>query len=69
MTDSRGRLIRDALALSNQLIDLTLEGEAEVEDDACLVLFGIIFDSASKIRGESEKFLRKLDNQAQRGHG
>ena len=34
---------------------------ADCDDDRCLVLFGIILDSASKIRLEAEKRLKILE--------
>jgi len=50
----------EAIQLSERLIKLAHDGNAGCDDDRCLVLFGIILDSASRIRLESEKRLKAL---------
>jgi len=51
----------EAIQLSERLIRLAHDGNAGCDDDRCLVLFGIILDSASRIRLESEKRLKALE--------
>jgi hypothetical protein len=50
----------EAIQLSETLIRLAHDGNSACNDDRCLVLFGIILDSASRIRLESEKRLKTL---------
>ncbi len=49
------QFIKDALENARQLIVLADEGEAHCNDDGCAVLFGVIRDSAYKIRAEAER--------------
>jgi hypothetical protein len=51
----------EAIELSEKLIKLSQDSHADCDDDHCLVLFGIILDSASKIRMEAERRLNKLE--------
>jgi len=51
----------EAIELSGKLIKLSQDSPADCDDDQCLVLFGIILDSACKIRREAEKRLNKLE--------
>ena len=50
----------EAIQLSETLIQLAHDGNSACDDDRCLVLFGIILDSASRIRLESKKRLKTL---------
>jgi hypothetical protein len=45
----------DALELARKLIILSDQGEADAEDDSCVVLYGIIRDCAYRIRDHAEK--------------
>ena len=51
----------EAIRLSDTLIRLADEGNAGCDHDACLVLFGIILDSGSRVRREAEKRLKEID--------
>ncbi len=51
----------EAIQLSEKLIQLAQDGHTGCDDDRCLVLSGIILDSASKIRLETEKRLKTLE--------
>ena len=51
----------DAIQLSESLIRLADAGNAGCDHDACLVLFGIILDSGSRVRREAEKRLTEID--------
>jgi hypothetical protein len=51
----------EAIELSEKPIKLSQDAHADCDDDQCLVLFGIILDSASKIRMAAEKRLNKLE--------
>ena len=50
-----------AIQLSETLIQLAHDANAGCDEDRCLVLFGIILDSASKIRLEAQKRLKTLE--------
>ena len=52
---------RKAIDLSKQLLDLTSRDNSHCDHDACMVLCGIILDSASVIRREAEKRLAALE--------
>ena len=45
--------IKDALAVSRELIILADDGERDSQDDGCVLLFGIIRDCAYKIKKEA----------------
>jgi hypothetical protein len=60
MTSACRKFCLEAIQLSERLIQLAQDGNAGCNDDRCLVLFGIILDSASKIRKETEKTLKTL---------
>ncbi|MFC1498772.1 hypothetical protein ACFLS1_09940 [Verrucomicrobiota bacterium] len=47
--------IKEALELARQLTLLSDNGEAVSKDDGCAVLYGIIRDSAYKIRNKAEE--------------
>ena len=61
MTPVCRKYLLDAIQLSEKLLQLAHDGNADCDDDRCLVLFGIILDSASKIRLEAEKRLKKIE--------
>jgi hypothetical protein len=46
---------------SEKLINIAKGAYSDCDDDNCLVLFGIILDSASKMRLETEKRLKYLE--------
>jgi len=50
-----------AVHLSEQLIRLAHKSGDVCNDDRCQVLFGIVLDSASKIRLETQKVLENPD--------
>jgi len=47
--------IRKALSLAEELQELADSGDINREDDGCGVLFGVIRDSAYKIKAQAEK--------------
>ena len=61
MTSACRKYCLEAIQLSETLIQLASDGNAGCDDDRCLVLFGIILDSASRIRLEAYKRLKKLE--------
>jgi len=61
MTPACRQYCIDAIHLSEKLLKLAHDGHSDCDDDRCLVLFGIILDTASKIRMESEKRLKNLE--------
>ena len=61
MTSACREYCLEAIQLSEKFLQLANDGHADCDDDRCLVLFGIILDSASKIRQEAEKRLKKLE--------
>jgi len=70
-TAAKGKTVRNstryiiiALELARQLIMLADDAEAEAEDDSCVVLCGVIRDSAYKIRNLAE---RERDVHIERG--
>ena len=60
MTSACRQYCVEAIQLSEKLIQLAHDGNDGCDEGRCLVLFGIILDSASKIRLESEKRLGTL---------
>jgi len=66
MASACRRYCLEAIQLSEKLIQLAYDANAGCDEDRCLVLFGIILDSASKIRMESEKRLRTLEQEYDR---
>jgi invasion protein IalB len=58
----------EAIGLSEKLIKLSQDAHSDCDDDRCLVLFGIILDSASKIRLEAEIRLKMLETETAK-HG
>ena len=63
MTSSCRKYCLEAIQLSEQLIKLANDAQSDCDDDRCMVLFGIILDSASKIRLEAEKRLKMLETE------
>jgi hypothetical protein len=47
--------IKEALDAARRLTILADEGEADSQDDGCIVLYGVIRDCAYKIRIEAER--------------
>ena len=48
-------LIKQVLTLAREMIIIADEGQAVAEDDGCRLLYGVIQDSAYKIRMEAER--------------
>lgn len=48
-------LIKQVLTLVREMIIIADEGQAVAEDDGCRLLYGVIQDSAYKIRMEAER--------------
>jgi hypothetical protein len=61
MTFACRKYCLEAIELSEKFLQLANDGNAGCDDDRCLVLFGIILDSASKIRLEAEIRLKMLE--------
>jgi hypothetical protein len=61
MTSPCRRYCLEAIKLSERLIQLAHDGNSGCDDNPCLVLFGVILDSASKIHLEAEKRLKILE--------
>ena len=61
MTSACRKYCLEAIQLSEKFLQLANDGHADCDDDRCMVLFGIILDSASKIRREAENRLQKLE--------
>jgi hypothetical protein len=50
----------EILELSEKLIKLSQSGQIVCDDTSCLVFFGIVLDSASKMRLEAKKRLDEI---------
>ena len=61
MTSACREYCLEAIQLSEKFLQLANDGHADCDDDRCMVLFGIILDSASKIRREAENRLESLE--------
>jgi hypothetical protein len=61
MTSDCRKYCLEAIQLSETLLQLADDSNADCDDDRCLVLFGIILDSAAKIRLAAEKRLKNLE--------
>ena len=61
MTPVCRKYFLETIQLSEKFIQLANEAQSDCDDDRCMVLFGIILDSASKIRLEAEKKLKILE--------
>jgi hypothetical protein len=57
----------EAIKLSERLIQLAHDGSTGCDHDRCLVLFGIILDTGSKIHNEAEKRLKELSEKSHLG--
>jgi hypothetical protein len=68
MTSACRKFCLETVQLSEKLLQLTHDGHADCEDDRCLLLLGIILDSASKIRLEAEIRLKILAEEGSK-HG
>ncbi len=60
MTATCRKSCLDAIDLSERLIRLAHDATAGCDHDACLVFFGILLDTGSKIRLEAEKRLMEI---------
>lgn len=58
------RHIEEAIELARQLTILADEGEADAEDDSCMLLYCIVRDCAYKIRKQA---LQERENHARAG--
>jgi len=63
MTPVCRKYFLEAIQLSEKLIQLGNDAQCDCNDDRCLVLFGIILDSASKIRLEANIRLKILESE------
>ena len=61
MTSACRKYFLEAIQLSDQFIKLANDAQSDCDDDRCMVLFGIVLDSASKIRLEAEKRLKLME--------
>lgn len=61
MTSKCRKYCLEAIHLSERLIQLAHDAEAGCDQDASLVLFGLILDTGSRIRLEAEKRLREIE--------
>ena len=63
MTPICRKYFLEAIQLSEKFIKLANDAQSDCDDDRCMVLFGIILDSASKIRLETEIRLKILETE------
>ncbi len=47
--------IKDTIRLADKMIELAAKGDAEREDVGCGILYGIVLDSAYKIKQQAEE--------------
>ena len=47
--------LREAFEMARRLIVLADEGEAESQDDGCIVLYGVVRDCAYRIKAQAER--------------
>ena len=52
----------ETVQLSDKLIDVAKNAYEDCDDDDCLVLFGIVLDSVSRLRQETQKRLEEMKN-------
>ena len=50
----------ETVQLSEKLIDVAKNAYKDCDNDRCLVLFGTVLDSVSKLRRETEKRLEEM---------
>ena len=60
MASKYQKFFLEAIDLSDKLIKLAHDANASCDDDRCLLVFGIILDSAFRIRLEANKMLKTL---------
>jgi|GEM_PF-2206712 len=65
MTSVCKKYCLEAIQLSDKLIQLSYDGNSDCDNDRCLVLFGIILDTGSRIRHEAEKRLKEIEAEEQ----
>ena len=53
----------EAIDLSERLVQLAYAANSGCDHNGCLVLFGIILDTGSRIRFEAEKRLREIEGE------
>ena len=51
---------QETVQLSEKLIDVAQNAYKDCDDDQCLVLFGTVLGSVSKLRRETEKRLEEM---------
>ena len=68
MTPACRKYLIETIQLSQHLIQLTNDAQSDCDDDCCMVLFGIILDSALKIQLEAEIRLEILEKEGSK-HG
>ena len=56
----------EVIDLSEKLIKLAHKSHLECDEDRCMVLSGIVLDSASRVRTEAEKRLKNLKGEFDR---
>jgi hypothetical protein len=61
MTSACRRYILDTIHFSEELINIAKGAYSNCDDEHCLVLFGIILDSAFKMRREALKRFKYLE--------
>ena len=61
MTPACRKYFLEAIQLSDQFIQLADDAHSDCDDDRCMVFFGIVLDSASKIRLEAIKRLELME--------
>ena len=68
MTLACRKYLLETIKLSQHMIQLTNDAQSDCDDDRCMVLFGIILDSALKIQLEAEIGLEILEKEGSK-HG
>jgi hypothetical protein len=61
MTTTCRKYCLEAIHLADMLIQLARNGNDGCDHDACLVLFGILLDTGSRIRRDAVKRLGEID--------
>jgi hypothetical protein len=51
----------ETVQLSQQLIDIAKNAYSDCDDDKCLVLFGIVLDSVTKVHLETTKRIDEME--------
>jgi hypothetical protein len=60
MSRADGRYLQEALDFARRLEILANEGDARCDSDGCAVVFGVMRDSAYKIRSQAKQELMRL---------